>query len=66
MRTKRLGQPWPKSNVNTFELRLRTFYNQSAAAELLDIDRVSLARKIDRYGISIPAPCRGRPRKVQP
>jgi DNA-binding NtrC family response regulator len=40
----------------------RTSFNQSAAAELLGIDRSSLARKIDRYGISIPAPRRGRPR----
>jgi two-component system response regulator HydG len=41
----------------------RAFYNQSAAAELLGIDRSSLARKIDRYGISIPTPRRGRPRQ---
>jgi DNA-binding NtrC family response regulator len=41
-----------------------TFYNQSAAADLLNIDRASLARKIDRYGISIPPPRRGRPRKA--
>ncbi|HEY1599436.1 MAG TPA: sigma-54 dependent transcriptional regulator [Pirellulales bacterium] len=43
-----------------------TFYNQSAAAALLDMDRTSLARKIIYYGISIPAPRRGRPRKIQP
>lgn len=40
-----------------------TFYNQSAAADLLNIDRASLARKIERHGISIPQPRRGRPRK---
>jgi len=38
-----------------------TFYNQSAAARLLHIDRASLARKIERLGISIPAARRGRP-----
>ncbi|MBI2824745.1 MAG: sigma-54-dependent Fis family transcriptional regulator [Planctomycetia bacterium] len=45
-------------------LRL-TFYNQSAAARMLGIDRASLARKIERYGISIPTARRGRPRKVR-
>ena len=43
----------------------RTFYNQSAAAALLGIDRSSLARKIDLYGIVIPTPRRGRPRNVR-
>lgn len=33
----------------------RTFYNQSAAARLLDIDRRLLARKIRKYGISVPS-----------
>ena len=32
----------------------RTFYNQSAAARLLNVDRRLLARKIRKYGISIP------------
>ena len=31
-----------------------TFYNQSAAARLLDIDRKSLARKIKKYNINLP------------
>jgi len=44
----------------------RTLYNQSAAAQLLDIDRASLARKINRYGISLPALRAGRPRKARP
>jgi DNA-binding NtrC family response regulator len=38
-----------------------TFYNQSAAARLLNIDRASLARKIQRYGIQVPEARRGRP-----
>lgn len=33
----------------------RTFYNQSAAARLLDIDRRLLARKIRKYGIFLPS-----------
>ncbi|MCC7085655.1 MAG: sigma-54-dependent Fis family transcriptional regulator [Pirellulales bacterium] len=40
-----------------------TFYNQTAAAELLNIDRASLARKIERFGIALPHARRGRPRK---
>jgi len=40
---------------------IHTFYNQSAAARLLNIDRASLARKIHRYGISVPESRRGRP-----
>lgn len=32
----------------------RTFYNQSAAARLLNVDRRLLARKIRKYGILIP------------
>ena len=34
----------------------RTFYNQSAAARLLDIDRRLLARKIRKHGITVPSP----------
>lgn len=41
----------------------RTFYNQSVAAKLLDIDRASLSRKISRYKILLPLARRGRPRK---
>jgi DNA-binding NtrC family response regulator len=41
---------------------VKTFYNQSVAARLLDIDRASLARKMVRFGIAIPAVRRGRPR----
>ena len=33
----------------------RTFFNQSAAARLLDIDRRLLARKIRKYGITVPS-----------
>jgi len=40
---------------------VHTFYNQSAAARLLNIDRASLARKIQRYGIAVPESRRGRP-----
>jgi DNA-binding NtrC family response regulator len=40
---------------------IHTFYNQSAAARLLNIDRASLARKIQRYGIPVPESRRGRP-----
>lgn len=39
----------------------RTFYNQSAAARLLKVDRRLLARKIRKYGITIPF-CRHRAR----
>jgi DNA-binding NtrC family response regulator len=38
-----------------------TYFNQSAAARLLNIDRASLTRKIQRYGIRMPASKRGRP-----
>ena len=38
-----------------------TFYNQSAAARLLDIDRKQLARKIKKYGLEVPRMSRGRP-----
>lgn len=38
-----------------------TFYNQSAAARMLDIDRNLLYRKIKRYGIDISQSRRGRP-----
>jgi DNA-binding NtrC family response regulator len=38
-----------------------TYFNQSAAARLLNIDRASLARKIQRYGIQVPPTKRGRP-----
>jgi DNA-binding NtrC family response regulator len=41
----------------------RAFYNQSAAAQLLNIDRASLARKIRHFGIRLPQPRRGRPTK---
>lgn len=46
------------------ELTLRrTSYNQSAAADLLQMDRSALRRKIDRLGLSLPSMRRGRPRK---
>ncbi|MES1213365.1 MAG: sigma-54 dependent transcriptional regulator [Singulisphaera sp.] len=44
----------------------RTHYNQSAAAQLLGIDRASLARKIKRFGIALPTARAGRPRKALP
>lgn len=40
-------------------------FNRSAAAQLLRIDRASLARKMERYGIVAPVARRGRPRKSQ-
>jgi DNA-binding NtrC family response regulator len=39
------------------------FFNRSAAAQLLQIDRASLARKMERFGIIVPKARRGRPRK---
>jgi DNA-binding NtrC family response regulator len=39
------------------------FYNQSAAARLLDVDRKLLARKIRKHKIPVPVARRGRPRK---
>jgi DNA-binding NtrC family response regulator len=41
------------------------FYNQSAAARLLDVDRKLLARKIRKHKIPVPVARRGRPRKHQ-
>ena len=38
-----------------------TFYNQSAAARLLGIDRKQLARKIRKYDLRIPKLAPGRP-----
>jgi DNA-binding NtrC family response regulator len=43
----------------------RAYYNQSRAAQLLGIDRASLARKIARYAIPLPAPRRGRPKRAR-
>lgn len=42
-----------------------SFYNQSAAARLLEIDRKLLARKIKKHQIPVPVGRRGRPRKNQ-
>jgi len=42
-----------------------TFFNQSAAARLLGIDRKLLARKIKKYQLRVPQAQRGRPRKAQ-
>ncbi|REJ68055.1 MAG: sigma-54-dependent Fis family transcriptional regulator [Planctomycetota bacterium] len=39
----------------------KTFYNQSAAANLLGIDRKQLARRIKKYGMQIPRRSPGRP-----
>lgn len=43
----------------------QTYFNQSAAARLLGIDRKLLARKIKKYRLIIPQAQRGRPRKSQ-
>jgi len=40
-----------------------TFYNQSAAARLLGIDRKQLARKIRKYDLRVPKLAPGRPTK---
>ncbi len=40
-----------------------TFYNQSAAARVLDVDRKLLSRKIKKYDIALPIQRRGRPDK---
>ena len=39
----------------------KTFYNQSAAANLLGMDRKQLARRIKKYGMKIPRRAPGRP-----
>lgn len=39
----------------------KTFYNQSAAASLLGMDRKQLARRIKKYGMKIPRRSPGRP-----
>jgi hypothetical protein len=41
----------------------QAFFNQTLAARMLGIDRASLARKIARYAIPLPAARRGRPRR---
>lgn len=63
------SQPWPAIRdlerdhiLRTLE---KTFYNQSAAARLLGIDRNLLRRKIRRYGIDISRSKPGRPRRSQ-
>jgi len=43
----------------------QTYFNQSAAARLLGIDRKLLARKIKKYKLILPQTHRGRPRKSQ-
>jgi DNA-binding NtrC family response regulator len=43
----------------------RVFYNQSRAAEILKINRASLARKIKRYGVQTSPARRGRPSKTR-
>src|SRR5436305_12572467 len=56
-RHTRCGRDW-SSDVCSSDLE--TFYNQSAAARHLGIDRKLLARKIKRYGIRMPATQGGR------
>ncbi|NIL99234.1 MAG: hypothetical protein GTO53_14355, partial [Planctomycetales bacterium] len=41
-----------------------TFFNQSAAARLLGIDRKQLARKIKKYDLNMPRRAQGRPFQV--
>jgi len=59
--------PWSSlADVECEHIRatlVRTFYNQSATARLLRIDRASLARKIERFQIPLPVARRGRPAK---
>jgi DNA-binding NtrC family response regulator len=60
-------QPWPTlADVQQAHISAtlgRAFYNQSIASKMLNINRASLARKISRYGITVPLTRRGRPRK---
>ncbi len=42
---------------------IRTFYNQTAAADLLGMDRHQLRRKMQKYGLDAVRPPRGRPPK---
>lgn len=60
--------PWPTlAEVQAAHLRAtlaHTLYNQTAAADLLAIDRATLARMIARHRLSIPNPRRGRPAKT--
>jgi len=44
----------------------QSFYNQSAAARLLDIDRKMLARKIRKYAIRVPRSRNGQPAPQAP
>jgi DNA-binding NtrC family response regulator len=59
-RAERDPDSWPtlaESERRLIEETLeRTFYNQSAAARLLDIDRRLLARKMRKYGIAVRPP----------
>ncbi|MDH3719408.1 MAG: hypothetical protein OES79_14910, partial [Planctomycetota bacterium] len=41
-----------------------TFYNQSAAARMLGIDRKQLARKIKKYELQVPRRAKGHPSGV--
>jgi len=41
-----------------------TYFNQSAAARLLGIDRKLLARKIKKYDLQVPQARRGRPNRI--
>jgi DNA-binding NtrC family response regulator len=58
---------WPTlSQVEAEHIRRtlkETFYNQSAAARLLGIDRKQLARKIRKYDLRVPKLAPGRPSK---
>lgn len=58
-------EAWPTlDQLEADHIRLtlkETFYNQSAAARLLGIDRKQLARKIRRYDLRVPRLAPGRP-----
>jgi DNA-binding NtrC family response regulator len=63
------GEQWPdladKVREHIVATLERALYNQSVAAEMLSIDRASLARKIRHFGIPLPATRRGRPTKLR-
>lgn len=63
------GDQWPnlgdKVREHVVATLERAFYNQSAAAQMLGIDRASLARKIRHFGILLPQTRRGRPTKLR-
>ena len=59
--------PWPTmAELEREHIRatlIHTFYNQTAAADLLGMDRHQLRRKMQKYGLDTVRPLRGRPPK---